>query len=110
MRPDNESCAHAHNNMTHENKSIRMRQELVVVQPLETQPATEQEQVLVCFAALIWALQDNVLSGDTWWLSHHAAKRAAAELGVSVEVYEAVMRKLEVARKAKRHPMASMFS
>jgi hypothetical protein len=77
--------------------------------PLEVRTTPTNEQTIICFVALIAALQSNVMSGDIWWISHHSAKRSVMEMGVAPEVYEAVKKKLEEARLARYRPMASMF-
>jgi hypothetical protein len=78
--------------------------------PIEARTTPTDEQTIICFAALLAALQTNVMSGDIWWLSHNSAKHAVGELGVAPEVYEAVKKKLEEARLARYRPMASMFA
>jgi hypothetical protein len=76
--------------------------------PLEI-PATDK-QTIICFVALIAALQREVMSRDTWWLAHNSAKQMALEMGVPEDVYDVVRTQLETARQARRPPMASMFS
>lgn len=76
--------------------------------PLEAR--TSNEQTIICFVALIAALQREVMSGDTWWLAHNSAKQMALEMGVPEDVYDVVRTQLETARLARRPPMASMFS
>ncbi|NCQ52138.1 hypothetical protein GW796_09650 [archaeon] len=72
---------------------------------------SEKDSSIALFA-LVEALSYEVLSGDVWWLAnHHARKLAVEKYGISEESYDAVMAKIDVARKAKSktNPMSSMF-
>ena len=100
MRLEIESCANARKNMS----------ELTVREPGPLDARTSNEQTIICFVALIAALQREVMSGDKWWLAHNSAKQMALEMGVPEDVYDVVRTQLETARLARRPPMASMFS
>lgn len=71
----------------------------------------EKEATIALFA-LVEALSYEVMSGDLWWLANHSARKNAIEkYGISEEAYDAVMEKVEKARKQVRkgNPMHTMF-
>jgi uncharacterized tellurite resistance protein B-like protein len=73
---------------------------------------TSEKEATIALFALVEALSFEVLSGDVWWLANHSAKKKAVETyGISEESYEAVMKKLEDARKQVRkgNPLHTMF-
>ncbi len=97
------------------NKDIKMSN--ITVKPVEIQTQEYfaipqgQDAAIVLFA-LVEALSREVMSSDVWWLANHSAKqRAIQKYGISEEVYDEVMEKIEKARQQvrKTNPMHTMF-
>lgn len=68
------------------------------------------EASIVLFA-LVEALSREVMSSDVWWLANHSAKQMATKkYGISEEVYDEVMEKIENARQQvrKTNPLHTM--
>ncbi len=71
----------------------------------------DKEAGIVLFS-LIEALSYEVMNEDIWWLANDSAKKnAIARYGISAETYDAVIKRIEVARKKVRasNPMSVMF-
>ncbi len=70
------------------------------------------EDASIVLFSLIEALSFYVLNGDIWWLANKDAReKAIKKYGVSPEVFDEVIKRLESARKqvSMGNPMSSMF-
>ncbi len=90
--------------------------ELAAVLQSETLPGMEYSEaspkaVSIVLSSVVFALQREVLSRDTWALAMMSAAREARGLGVSEDELSTVMEQLQKTRAARHasNPLSAMF-